>query len=72
MILEDTQKELAIETLTEYINILNKEERYREQIKEVKILRDNLINKNRKEIRKILNEYNNKIKQYNSNGYLEG
>ena len=37
MILEDTQKELAIETLTEYINILNKEESHREQIKKVKI-----------------------------------
>ena len=71
MILEDTQKELAIETLTEYINILNKEESHREKIKKVKILRDNLITKSNKEITKILNEYNKKIKQYNRNGYLE-
>lgn len=72
MILEDTQKELAIETLTEYINILNKEENHIEQVKEVKKLRDKLITKSSKEIAKILNEYNNKIKQYNSSGYLEG
>ena len=71
MILEDTQKELAIETLTEYINILNKEDSHREKIKKVKILRDNLITKSNKEITKILNEYNKKIKQYNRNGYLE-
>ena len=71
MILEDTQKELAIETLTECINILNKEDSHREKIKKVKILRDNLITKSNKEITKILNEYNKKIKQYNRNGYLE-
>ncbi len=72
MILEDIQQELAIETLTEYINILNNEDSYKEKIKEVKKLRDNLITKNSTEIAKILSEYNNKIKQYNSNRYLEG